>query len=127
MHLLFTCLFALCLHFSPPAEIWAWLLPGSEPDCSGLNICLLSAEPVAFPAFPVLFTKSSRGVLHMRIRKKSLTDEQLLRFFSTGYFQMTTDFTVPAFVSQALGYSILIIRAGRYPITAAGGYYIIHM
>lgn len=127
MHLLFTCLIGLCLYACRPAEVWAWLLPGSEPDCSGFNICLLSADPIDLPAFPVMFTKSPRGILQMQVRKKSLTDDQLLRYFSTGYFLMTTDFTVPAFISGALGFSVLIIRTGRYPITSSGGYYIIQM
>ena len=110
-----------------PAEVRVWMLPGTEPDCVGFNICVLSEHPMPSPAFPVHFVSAVRGKTEIRVRKKSLNDEQMLRYFSTGYFTMSTDYTLPPFLSAALGYPVLIIRAGKYPITSSAGQYIIHL
>jgi hypothetical protein len=101
---------------------------GKHPDCVGFNICKIiennneaRKDNETIADISVINDKS----VEFSFRKSSISDKAFLKYFSTGFFIIDEDFSVPESICEIIQIPNCIIKEGRYKITSTYDRYVV--
>jgi len=127
MKLLFYYVQLLIIFFQTTVSPIYILTFGKGENCAGYNICNIS-EDISFEKEENQARVSIRlrdGRIEFEFFKNSISDKAFLKFFSTGFFVLDTDYTLPYVVSNALSLKNKVIKAGKYKVIATSDTYVL--
>lgn len=94
--------------------------------CKGYNICQIQKSgnySQSDQAQVSISVKDSK--IEFSFLKTSINAQQFLNYFSTGYFILDEDYTLPSFVSEILILKRTILKAGSYKVQVTSSSYIV--
>ena len=101
---------------------------GKQPDCLGYNICKITEnnnearndnETIAD------ITVVNDKAVEFSFRKSSISDKAFLKYFSTGFFIIDEDYTVPENICAMLQIPRCTLKEGKYKITSTYDRYVV--
>ncbi|MFN8276252.1 MAG: hypothetical protein U0T84_02105 [Chitinophagales bacterium] len=103
------------------------LVLGKGAQCEGFNICTIldGAGGEAEQSIQVLFGLNRDNRPEMLVKKQSVSDQEFLKYFATGYFVLDSDYQLPEQLLPWFNYRHKVFRAGRYPVINTGDYYVV--
>ena len=100
---------------------------GKGDDCLGFNICnIVEDNHRGNEENQARISIQNRdGRVEFQFIKPSLSARSFLKYFSTGYFVLDADYTIPNHIVNNVGIKNKVIKAGKYKITETSDAYIV--
>jgi hypothetical protein len=100
---------------------------GKGDDCLGFNICNIAEDNQRGKEENQarIFIHNRDGRVEFHFMKSSISDQSFLKYFSTGYFIVDADFTIPNHLVTNIGIKNNVIKAGKYKIAETSESYIV--
>ncbi len=110
-----------------PASTIYILTFGKGDNCAGFNICNISEEinneKDENQAKVCIHQKDGR--VEFEFIKKTISDMAFLKYFSTGFFVIDTNYQLPPFLMNELSLKAKILKTGKYKINVTSDSYIV--